>query len=474
MANPQDADSKPPDIYFKCHPGQVVGIVVCIVCETAWHKSDYLKIKNHGKFLSNIFVICKDHKDPANITSNSEKKDLIHLKEANYKLESNIKKYKDQAKFAKTQLELLQQAFEDLKKVSAKTDVSVLQTDNLLLQNELSKLANEKQLLVKISSEINEKCEVYKELNEELKLKFKKMEEEKDNHTRNMNYSQAVANTNQQYKQFQNVNTNQTLIITPKANQTAEKTKSDIESKLDPEALNVQVITVKKMKEGKVKVVCCNKEGIEKLKNEIHSTLESDYVADTEKLEKPKIKITGINRKYENEELEQKLIDLNFAYDKSKFLKVSYIQPIQRQKNNENNNTANRNNHSSISYNAYIELDPEYFHRIMSTGKIYVGWQRCAAYEDLNMSRCFKCTGYGHGGKKCNSDYVCLYCAGAHDSKTCKNKHQKKCGNCLAANTKYNMNRSVNHIASDTKCCETYKSRMHYLKSKIDYSINHG
>ena len=43
-------------------------------------------------------------------------------------------------------------------------------------------------------------------------------------------------------------------------------------------------------------------------------------------MEKPKIKIVGITKKYEIEELEQNLKELNFPENNDKFLKVTYIK----------------------------------------------------------------------------------------------------------------------------------------------------
>lgn len=59
---------KPPDValsnYYKCHPNTKVGAVVCIVCGSFQHTSEFVAKYNAGapgKILSNSFIICQDH-----------------------------------------------------------------------------------------------------------------------------------------------------------------------------------------------------------------------------------------------------------------------------------------------------------------------------------------------------------------------------------------------------------------------------
>ena len=157
----------------------------------------------------------------------------------------------------------------------------------------VSKMKDKNSLLVEKNQDLSEKYS-------ELKVKCKKLEEDQN------------SKKNLQYKYKRNTKATQSLIITPKVIQSSEKTKSDIENKLCLESLNVQIIAVKKMNEGKVKVICCNKDGTNKLQGEMHNTFVNEYEANLEKMEKPKIKIVGITKKYEIEELEQNLNYLIF------------------------------------------------------------------------------------------------------------------------------------------------------------------
>lgn len=63
---------EPPDVFFKCHPDKLCTTVVCIICDAAFHKSDFiLKKKNKGFFVTNTLVLCSDHEE-VHITSLSQ------------------------------------------------------------------------------------------------------------------------------------------------------------------------------------------------------------------------------------------------------------------------------------------------------------------------------------------------------------------------------------------------------------------
>ena len=54
----------PPDkldrTHYKLHTGRLVKTVICIICESAYYKSDLEKIKN-VKYVGKHLIICPDH-----------------------------------------------------------------------------------------------------------------------------------------------------------------------------------------------------------------------------------------------------------------------------------------------------------------------------------------------------------------------------------------------------------------------------
>ena len=84
------AGTRPPEAtftkYYKCHPQNKVGAVVCIMCWNFYHTNEIVCKYNSGcpvKFVDNALIICQDHPNLA-LTSNlaygelsSETKKLI-------------------------------------------------------------------------------------------------------------------------------------------------------------------------------------------------------------------------------------------------------------------------------------------------------------------------------------------------------------------------------------------------------------
>lgn len=121
------------------------------------------------------------------------------------------------------------------------------------------------------------------------------------------------------------------------------------------------------------------------------------------------------------------------------------------------------------AYNVHAEVSPHVFRKLTSSGRVYLEWLSYPVQEDLNVQRCYNCSGYGHIAKNCKRQRACMHCSLDHDSKTCTNQENPKCINCVRANEKGNAKRSVGHCANDTDKCEVLKWQKSLKRSKIDY-----
>jgi hypothetical protein len=248
------------------------------------------------------------------------------------------------------------------------------------------------------------------------------------------------------------------LSITPLQNQNIELTKNTLLDAVKKNGLKIGIDKATSNKEGVMKVRCRTKNEMEKVVKIINSTLQDKFNVETEKLLKPRLKIVGIEKQYEVDELENDLYDQNFSdEEKGTSLQVKHIKQIK------NKNT----------YTAYLEVNPDIYLKIMEgRKKLYIGWQSCKVYNDLGLNRCWKCCGYGHSGKKCTSaNYYCQYCAENHSTGSCPNNQNKKCINCVVTNEKFHTNRNINHSAHEEDQCETYKEKKKYFIGKTNYPL---
>lgn len=166
------------------------------------------------------------------------------------------------------------------------------------------------------------------------------------------------------------------------------------------------------------------------------------------------IKIVNLQENYDNEKLESIIRKQNSVVCEKDDLKITYVQSIKKR----------------FSYTAYMSVSPGLFHRMMKTGKVYVGWQRCPVYEHINLRRCLNCNGYNHGAKNCKQQLVCAWCSGNHSEANCSKNSLKVCCNCKRANELYNKKYNTNHATFETELCESYKFYKQLAISKINYT----
>lgn len=242
------------------------------------------------------------------------------------------------------------------------------------------------------------------------------------------------------------------LIIRPKNGQSVTKTKADIQNKLSPSDLNIGINNIRTTKNGSLVIKCPSRRDIDELKQAAENVFNDEYELVTTKMRKPRVKITGYIGKNKNEE---EIVDYirkqNLWIGDADELKITYI----KQK---------RNEESTI----FAECSAGLFHKFMHNKKVFIEWQRYPVYEDLSITKCFKCQGFYHKNVTCNNKIICEHCAEEHDISECP-KDVIKCNNCILANNKYKTNYCVSHKASDPEC-PSYNYQISVLKKKIDYN----
>lgn len=239
------------------------------------------------------------------------------------------------------------------------------------------------------------------------------------------------------------------IIIKPKNAQTQEKTKDDLSQNIKPNQLNVGVKWMKTTNAGTVIIKCDSKQNTNKLKQEIESKLEPNYEVVLTKMRQPRIKITNFQQEMSKEDIEESIKKQNGIEGN---IVVTYIKKTKLG--------------SAIIFG---ECCPKSFGNIMRQGKIYIGWQRCPVYEDLEVPRCHNCQGFFHKKTNCTNKITCPKCGEEHDQAKC-NTDKKHCCNCFMSNAKYKTKYDTNHHATDYQC-PTLIFHKNNLRNKTTYTI---
>lgn len=102
---------------------------------------------------------------------------------------------------------------------------------------------------------------------------------------------------------------------------------------------------------------------------------------------------------------------------------------------------------------AVLKMSPEIRKSILSKNSyVYVGLNRCKAYDRYWVTQCYHCQKFGHLATDCSkksSPPVCGFCAGEHDSRSCKERSTPCCTNCSALP---DAPHSVHHFAFSMDC----------------------
>lgn len=189
----------------------------------------------------------------------------------------------------------------------------------------------------------------------------------------------------------------------------------------------------------------------------LHSNLSEECNVILHELNKPKMKIVGIQNFEEmnNIELEDDINERNFSnYKKGCKILRTFI------------------NKKKGTQSALIEVTSEiYKHIRQNKNKIYVGHQKCIAYDSIDIKPCYNCGIFGHKSKKCRNSATCIKYAGKHSAVECVEKEKRRCTNCEYSNTRYQTTYAINHEVTDYDRCEIFKKRVRKYIEETDYSV---
>lgn len=229
---------------------------------------------------------------------------------------------------------------------------------------------------------------------------------------------------------------NPVVVITPKNNQqTSSATKSDIKNKISP--TNIAVKNIRKATKGAIVIQCDNSPSCDILKDSVIKKLGENYIVNVPTLLNPRLKIINVSVKHSESVIQELIRKQNDFIPENSDLKLITIL---------DKSTKERQNYTYI-----FETDPTTYNVLLNREKITIGWDRCRVFENIHISRCFKCLGFNHKAKECTRLRMCLKCSQDHDIKECKSTREE-CGNCRWANENLKMELNTEHHANSWDC----------------------
>lgn len=203
----------------------------------------------------------------------------------------------------------------------------------------------------------------------------------------------------------------------------------------------IQVTSCRKTKSGGLLIKFPSEEVMNKASHAIDSHLGPDHAMKVTEPKKmlPKMTVPDINSSITDEDIIPGILrknpNIQQLVDKGHTLSLIFARARQNSKT------------------AVLKMAPEIRSEIIKNdGYVFVGLNRCKAYDRFWAMKCGHCQGFGHKTADCpkkNDKPVCSFCAGDHDSRSCTKKTSPQCANCLRLE---NQATATDHFATSTTC----------------------
>lgn len=248
------------------------------------------------------------------------------------------------------------------------------------------------------------------------------------------------------------------IIIKPKEIQSSDKTKKELEQKINPTQLALAVKNVKQVSQGGVVVQCNDKDSLEKLQNKAVSELGQQYEIKVTKEVNPCILIVGVNEKcLDNmDSFIRRLRNQNRQFENIPEEEITVVRQYKPR--------------NKAAHNVVLRIPFRLFEMVCG-GKVFVGWDRCPVYEYIETLRCFKCWRYNHKAEHCNwPNRICPICSEAHEKTVACPVKKIECVNCkYVVNVLKVANVTYDHTVFDKKCF-CYQKALEKIKSRTVYN----
>lgn len=241
------------------------------------------------------------------------------------------------------------------------------------------------------------------------------------------------------------------VIIKPKAVQSSSITKDEVMDKINPATIKVGISSIKTLSNGSFVIKTYSESENIRLMEEAEKKLVSSYEVSRTKLRKPRLFLSGLNKKYEEDEFLDELRSVNQCITTEDEINIVFT----------------RQNKTTKKWMMSLEVSGNTFNKLVDK-YINVGWKSYFLKEDRYILRCFKCQGYHHNSLNCKNGEICKKCSGNHSFKDC-NCEEVLCYNCNVSNNKFRTQFSVDHHA-DSLNYSVFLSNVQKMRSNIAYS----
>lgn len=394
--------------------------MLCIICGVVYDKSCFERL-NNTHVIGEHMVICLDH----DITSNC---DDLALSEDTRRLFVQLK--------SSLKVEVRKEILEEMEE-----DYNNQEEESLDQEDELRMLKRDNKHLKLLNEELKDKNNLLKDY----------LAQVKQGQNKSKLYSQVLIEETPIQKRIPKI------VVKKKNRADGNELRKNVTHYLNKDK-TIQTKKVIFKNDNEIIISCMNETSAIETEKSLHKKLSGWCTIEKEVVKKPRIKVVGIDN-YEGMDLKAIEDDINTRNFKKFESKCTAVHTYVNKK--------------SRMQSVIIEVSSEIYKHIRENkNRIFVGYQNCKVYDDLNLQPCFNCGRFGHNGKKCENERVCLKCAGPHSSVNCNKSEDMCCVNCVYSNNVYNTQFKINHVVNDSKNCQVLINRIKKYIAATDYPMS--
>lgn len=233
--------------------------------------------------------------------------------------------------------------------------------------------------------------------------------------------------------------------------QSVSATKTDLFQKLNPAENKLGFARVRGIRNGGLVINCSGSEESGRFKSMAADKLAANYTVKEVAGLLPRIKLVGLSEKLEGDEFLNCLrVQNGGIIAAGSTCKFVACKPLRNRRD---------------IFQAIIQVDKNTYERALDAGRLLVGYDNCAVYDAIEVTRCYNCSGLNHMSKGCRLKVVCPKCSGNHPIKDCSSE-AAKCVNCVKHLERFGGQVDTGHAAWDSTC-PSYTRVLASVRSEI-------
>lgn len=245
----------------------------------------------------------------------------------------------------------------------------------------------------------------------------------------------------------------QVVIVKPKDGEQvkdSQEVKNKVKKTIDKDVDKIRFKSIRMIRDKRIVVETEGNKDMEVFKRKI----EQEGVFDLQMpgIIRPRLVIFDVDRDMSDREFMDVLVSKNLEFlesDLKNNIRIVY-------------KTGPRNR-DTVNY--VVEVPGRVRDVLLVQGRIFLKWGTHKVLDRIEITRCYRCQGFGHVAKRCDGAVMCGHCGEkGHKFEECQRKNEaSKCVNCMS------RGRDAGHSVNSRECPE-YIRAAEALKARTDFS----